>query len=388
MTTVTYAFDETDPQAPPCTELIRQADPSAAGVSLRVAADDDMFAFLLATQHERRRAATMYFRGGLSIAQVVYSVAAWRFGSVDAVGSVLDFAAGYGRSTRFLASRLPSSQLWVSEIQADALTFQHDAFGVPTLLSTADPADLAVERTFGLVYASSLFSHLPRSTFVPWLAKLWEFVAPGGVLAVSVRDEALNPGNVQLEDGFAFTAVSEISALPGEQYGVAFTTQDFIRRAIAEAAGADAAAGAVRLPRAMNQSQDVWVICRGDAPAQPLQHEAGPMGAVDVATHSGAGLELNGWAADLGFCGAGESHRISGVTIHADGAPVADAVYGHERPDLPPAYGRPDDRLLLDAGWRASLPRPAADSVLTVVATCEHGARGVLEAARVADLTE
>lgn len=381
------AFDATDAVAPAVRALIEQSDASCGQVSLRIAGSDDMFGFLAQAEQDRGRVASLYFRAGLSIAQVVFSVGRWRFGAGFARRSVLDFAAGYGRSTRFLVSWLPAASVCAAEIQPEALAFHEQEFGVATMLSPADPADLAVPRQFSLVYASSLFSHLPRTTFAPWLAKLWQFVEPGGVLVVSVRDEALADGRIELVDGFAFSAVSEIPTLSGDEYGVAFTNSGFVRRAMREAIG-DAGEHAVRLPRAMNQSQDVWVVCRDAPPSAPLRHEAGPMGALDLISRTGDGLELAGWAGDLGFCADdATTHRVPRVGVHINGALVAEAVCGSARPDLLTAYGRPGDEVLLGSGWTArlaSIVRLTAEhgphAVLTVVAQCEYGARSVLAA--------
>ena len=63
---------------------------------------------------------------GCSFRQVVE----WKFDSLEKVAAFLDFASGYGRFTRFLVQHLPADRIWVSDIQADAVAFQEEQFGV------------------------------------------------------------------------------------------------------------------------------------------------------------------------------------------------------------------------------------------------------------------
>ncbi|MGO9954693.1 MAG: hypothetical protein ACLP50_01710 [Solirubrobacteraceae bacterium] len=51
---------------------------------------------------------------------------------------------------------------------------------------------MPTSRRFDLVFVASPFTYLPDRAFGAWLSKLWELVAPGGVLAFSVHDEVLN----------------------------------------------------------------------------------------------------------------------------------------------------------------------------------------------------
>ena len=211
--------------------------------SLNIDRDDDMFTFALGLIGARSTAAMGYFREGLSIVGVIEEVAVWRFGGWAGVGSVLDFAAGYGRSTRFLVQHLPAEHVTVAEIQREALEFQQREFEVRTMPSTTDPDELESPETFDLVFVASLFTHLPDRTFGKWLAKLWTLVAPGGVLVFSVHDEAINRAGVPLQDGFAFIPSPRSRRISVEDYGTTLTTADYVRRRLG---GRDLGAEAVR----------------------------------------------------------------------------------------------------------------------------------------------
>lgn len=383
-----YLFTSADAPAEAVRHLIAIADPVAGDVSLNVDRGDDMFAFGVGL-FGRSIAAMSYFREGISIVGLMEAVAKWRFGGWADVGSLLDFAAGYGRSTRFLVEHLPPDRVTVAEIQRDALEFQHREFGVKTLVSTSDPDELETSTTFDLVFVASLFTHLPDRTFGQWLAKLWTLVAPGGVLVFSVHDEAINRGGVPLQDGFAFIPASEVSALSVEDYGTTFTTADYVRRRLRAAIG-DEADGAIRLPRALCFEQDVWVVPRAGAPSAPVEYECGPIGAIDRFDVRGRTLEVGGWAADRGLAAVGApTHEIAAVEVRVNGVSAAVLEPGAERPDVAEHLGDPGDPRFRHSGWtlRTTMKRRLrTDDVVSISATCAHGARFVIDSSRVEDL--
>jgi SAM-dependent methyltransferase len=387
-----YAFDDTASSAGAIRQLIAASDPAATGASLAVHADDDMYAFSVAVTGAVPIGAMAYFRAGLSINDTMMKIVRWRFGERSDL-QILDFAAGYGRSTRFLVHHFSPEQICVSEIQTDALTFQAAELGVRTLQSVTDPATLETSDRFDVIFVASLFTHLPESTFGPWLNRLWQLLAAQGVLVFSVHDEAINDVAAKLDDkGFAFIPSTEVASLSTDEYGTNFTTEAFVRRKITEFIGERAAATAIRLPRALAFMQDVWVITDGALAGESLIYECGPTGAVDYLLRTRLESRLGGWAADPGFSTVGErqSHRIAAVRILRNGVAIGDAAVEEVRPDVAEHLGRPGDPLLRDSGWTAIL-RPhdmKLTDVLTVIATCEHGASFVLDSSTISDLLE
>jgi hypothetical protein len=216
-------------------------------------------------------------------------------------------------------------------------------------------------------------------------------VAPGGVLVFSVHDEAINRTGVHLEDGFAFTPMSEVASISVEEYGTTLTTAGYVRRRLEEAVGTQAG-DAIRLPRALCFEQDVWVVPRGGPPATPLEYECGPIGVIDRFDVRGSTLEASGWAADRGDAAVGApTHDIVDVEILVNGAPVADLEVdrGVARPDVASWLGDPQDPRFQRSGWalRGTLRRrPQTDDVVSIIVTCEHGARFVIDSSRVDDL--
>ena len=384
-----FAFNGAAAAAPAVEQLINATDPTASGASLIVHRDDDMLAFSVAIAGAVPLGTMAYFRAGMSIVDTVAQIVSWRFGSLAEVDSFLDFAAGYGRSTRFLVRHIAPERVCVAEIQADALAFQAEQFGVATLRSETDPREVTVDKRYDVVFAASLFTHLPERTFGPWLGKLWEFVAPGGMLIFSTHDEAMNDSGQQLIDGFSFTASTEVAELSTEDYGTNYTSEAFVRGKLEQAIGADSR-NAIRLPRALCFQQDVWVVCQGESPSTPLSCECGPTGCVDTLQLRPGSIELIGWAADQGFSDAGlVSHRIASVSILRNGHHAGEATLGYERHDVATVHHR-EDGPWLASGWQATVATSGLkrDDIVTVLATCEHGARFVLDSTRVHDILD
>jgi 2-polyprenyl-3-methyl-5-hydroxy-6-metoxy-1,4-benzoquinol methylase len=113
---------------------------------------------------------------------------------------------------------------------------------------------------YDVVFALSLFSHLPRTSWGRWLARLLDAVAPGGLLVFSTHGaEAARRQNVTLDGtGFFFAPSSESQAIDAQEYGTAFTDEAFVRAQMAQWAPA---AQLLRFaPVWFWHHQDAWVL--------------------------------------------------------------------------------------------------------------------------------
>ena len=177
-------------------------------------------------------------------------------------GQVLEFASGHGRFTRHLVKALGPARVVVSDVVADAVDFSKEAFGVRGFVSHRAPERLAWPERFDLVFVLSLFSHLPRHTWGRWLNTLYQGTAPGGLLVFSTHGhEAAERQQVSLDDsGFFFAPSSESSAVDPQDYGTAFTSEQFVRAQVEEWLGE---VPLLRLfPVQFWNHQDAWVVRR------------------------------------------------------------------------------------------------------------------------------
>ncbi len=152
------------------------------------------------------------------------------------MGSVLEFAAGFGRFTRHLAKALPG-RVTCAEIVPGAVEFLRERFGVEAFDSARDPAAIRWPRRFELVFVLSLFTHLPPAAWREWMRALAQAVEPGGLLVFTTHspEQALEQGVAFDADGARFLASSESSALEAADYGTTFTTRERVLREVAQA---------------------------------------------------------------------------------------------------------------------------------------------------------
>ncbi|MFB3903055.1 MAG: trans-aconitate 2-methyltransferase [Acidobacteriota bacterium] len=339
---------------------------SPGSVNLRIHGNDEMYLRELAEAAGNKDLATWrYLRTGEQIARAVDRFMEWKFGGLDKVTSLLDFACGYGRVTRFLAARVPIDRIWVSDIYPEAVSFQKQQFGVNGFVSVADPAELQVCRTFDCVLAVSLFSHLPADLFEAWLARLAGLLNENGVLMFSVHDASLLPGLCLNEAGFRFLEESESRTLSKQQYGTMYVDEGFVRRA---AGSAKPGHELWRIPRALGSFQDVYLLSGTAGPSfKPLQYDYGPIGAVETVEIRGNRLEITGRAADLT-----EGSEVL-ISVLLNGRTI-----GQGRPETP----RPDvvkwtgfqSALLSGFSLTMNLPRGYSGSDLLLVKAC--GSKG------------
>src|SRR5690625_7827549 len=101
---------------------------------------------------------------------------------------------------RYLVNGLSPTNTHTAETQAAALAWVGRRYGVNTHASGPAPQDFSPGRKFDLIWAASLFSHLPDPLLGPWLAQLAGHLTDQGVLGLRVHDEALLPPDRRMPD--------------------------------------------------------------------------------------------------------------------------------------------------------------------------------------------
>jgi SAM-dependent methyltransferase len=331
------------------------ADVVAAGTRLSVSAQDEMFmAFYYGRGESLEAALHMYVESGQRIWRALRAAIEWRFGGLERVGSLLDFAAGYGRVTRFIATDLPPERLWIAEIDRGAVAFQEETFGVHGLATTPLPEEFAPGRDFDCILVSSLFTHLPEERFRGWLARLLARVRPGGLLALSVHDAALSPEEAGRD--FSFRPQSESGSLPGAEYGSTWVSEGYVRGEVRALAGGGELA-VHRIPRGLASYQDLYLVTKGGAPAGGEDGAAlrrlrgGADGHVeDCRLTAARRLELAGWVTDRAT-----RRPVRQLAALLDGSPVARTSAFADRPEVAAAFA---GDAAAGQGWRLEVPLP------------------------------
>ena len=271
----------------------------ARSVNLDIAADDEMWRYCLAQSDGwREDALVQYVRSGELAARAMTRVMNWHANETGSPPKVLDFASGYGRTTRFLARGMSLDALWISDIQSAGVDFQMRQFGVRGFPSCAEPDRLHVDERFDLVFVLSLFSHLPDEIFGPWLTKLYSLLTDHGTLVFSTLGESALPPSSRLNSrGFLYSERSESAAVPATHYGTLWASTDYVAARISAAC---AGASSRHILRGLWHLQDLHIVSKPGGPdPECLEIPTGPEGHIDAAILDESNrLHLSGWAVD------------------------------------------------------------------------------------------
>ncbi|WP_157559241.1 class I SAM-dependent methyltransferase [Hydrogenophaga crassostreae] len=205
--------------------------------------EDHIFSFL--RQHEKYRndiegAYRYYFSTGDESVEKL--VALKKQAGMQGTTSLLEFAAGYGCVTRHLKKRPEEFELVACDIHQQAVDFVAKALNAKAVGSVTDPDAFQLDKKYGIVFALSFFSHMPKKTWGRWLAALFRTVDKGGCLIFTthglVSQAKMMPHAIVGESGFWFNENSEQADLDTADYGSTITTPKFVREEIAKLEGA------------------------------------------------------------------------------------------------------------------------------------------------------
>lgn len=321
---------------------------------------DDMLDFAMQLfDRDRDAALASYFQNGLEQFEIVKHIAAWR---ARAPRRMLDFASGYGRLTRFLVHEHLADEITVSDILEGGMEFQAREFGVRTILSTAFPENFHAPEKYDLIFVASLFTHLPPSTFGPWLRRLADLLEPEGLLVFSVHDESIAPEKVG--EGINFAEHSESRVLDASDYGSTWVTEAYVREQVA---AIDPQFACVRLPRGLSDWQDLYVI--SPAPIANPRPRKSPKGFIELCELTADGIRFAGWATVI-------DEAPDRVEVRIDDAIAAIAREFHPRPDVGKSF---DSEAAAQSGWECLVPHAAVRSFRYQTATVSVVSRDGVE---------
>lgn len=126
-----------------------------------------------------------YFSCGASALNVI-SAAIGLAGMAD-VKSILDFGSGAGRVTRWLRAAFPNAELSVTDIREGDLAFCATEFAASTWASGIAIDELSAPRTYDVIWVGSVVTHLSYQSTTRMVWKLLSFLAPKGLLIVSMH---------------------------------------------------------------------------------------------------------------------------------------------------------------------------------------------------------
>lgn len=371
----------TDRVAPYLAGLVREHRGRFDLPDLQIHPNDEMFRWSRLHCPTPAIGEMAYFRAGMVISETLRDLAMqWRpSGPIR----LLDFACGYGRSLRFTIQDFGGDRVWGSEILPDAVAFIRDELGAHAVMSTTRPEDLDVEGEFDVIFVSSLFSHLPESTFTSWLRALYQRLSRSGLLIFSVHDEILLPEGAELSPaGIYYRESTEVEALDVQDYGATVVNEDFVGRAIKAASGHDVYR---RFRTALCFEQDLYVVpADRDVDLDSLTLTRGPQGAIDGCRVEHGRVHAQGWAATRD-----PDVTVREVEIRVDGRLFATARPSESRPDVAACLHMETDPRWTRSGWQTTFQVPAGlrpASVVTGTARVTDGRDGVFWSSELREL--
>ncbi|MGE0144457.1 MAG: hypothetical protein AB7I19_13245 [Planctomycetota bacterium] len=150
---------------------------------------------------------------------------------------------------------LPDADIFVSDIQAEAVRFQASKFGVGVVPAQSTPSFDSSIDAFDVVSAISLLTHVPKATFSTWVAWLLSLIREDGVLLFTVHDIEIREGSEAADTEYAFRPYDVKFDAP-DGYGDTYVTETFVAQAIESVGGV--VLGHYR--KGLNRHQDVWLV--------------------------------------------------------------------------------------------------------------------------------
>jgi SAM-dependent methyltransferase len=248
------------PKAPPAPIPARPAPPASddtpepedvlplptADGRFSVAGTDDVEVFVVLGRAGHRALKGSLRRAGIDIATL---------------GRVLDFGCGVGRVLRYWHA-YPDVELHGTDINPQSINWCRENLTFATFKTNAlQPALDYPDGYFGLVYALSVFTHLPEDIQGPWLRELLRIIRPGGLLYFTTHGDSyrrlLEP-DLQSKFDREELIVGGTDD-PGSNYCGAFHPPNYVKQRMLEPHGLELVEF---LPEgaAGNPTQDSWLV--------------------------------------------------------------------------------------------------------------------------------
>lgn len=131
------------------------------------------------------------YRDGAKHVQTMRETLARHGADISDLGPVLDFGCGSARMLRCLVDVAERNEVWGVDINTESISWCEANLSPPFnfLASTTMPSLPFEDRTFGLIYAGSVFTHISELAET-WLAELRRITRPGGYLYLTIQDQS------------------------------------------------------------------------------------------------------------------------------------------------------------------------------------------------------
>ena len=156
---------------------------------------------------------------------------------LSSLGSVLDFGCGCGRTISWLGLDHPEKDLHGTDIDDEAVDWCRANLPLPQFRTNGQepPLEYSAE-TFDLVYAISVFTHLPERYQLLWLEEFRRILRPGGVLVLTVYGQEVwerldsEIARQVIRKGILHCSSDKLRGIHPEWYQTTFHTSEYVLR--------------------------------------------------------------------------------------------------------------------------------------------------------------
>lgn len=104
---------------------------------------------------------------------------------------IMDFGCAWARILRFWLKDIPPENLYGYDVEDRFLSFaKRDLPQCNFTISSANPPLPSPDNSFDLIYAYSVFSHLPQGLTDRWISEFARVLKPGGIACLTTRPRA------------------------------------------------------------------------------------------------------------------------------------------------------------------------------------------------------
>jgi CBS domain-containing protein len=104
---------------------------------------------------------------------------------------ILDFGCGRGRVMRLFKAAFPEAELVACDTNAAGVDFCASAFGATPVYASDDPAEIAIDGRFDLIWCGSLLTHLDAPRWAGFIELFRSLLHPDGMMLVTSHGHAV-----------------------------------------------------------------------------------------------------------------------------------------------------------------------------------------------------
>lgn len=184
----------------------------------------------------------LYFFHGKSAMRLVLGTLSLLGRDPTTIGSILDFACGHGRVTRYFRSCFPGASIVASDIDSAGVNFCAATFQAEPHVSVSDEIEaIGFGRQFDLIWVGSLLTHVDIPDWHRFVNLWLRSLKPGGILVFTYASSYVRylarggefanldqPALARALRAFDDSGFGYLPYAPGGNFGQTFVTEQWV----------------------------------------------------------------------------------------------------------------------------------------------------------------